>query len=63
MANSLEVEVVEVEDVAGALKVIMERMDLLTDLLEDIQHTQAEIIEKLDNIGLGDGLGLSEYES
>lgn len=63
MKEVLIVDTPEVVDLSELISSILETMNTIQDRLEGIQETQAEIVEKLDNIGLGDGLGLTEYES
>lgn len=52
------------DDLAELLTSILESMDSIQDRLEAIQETQAEVIEKLDNLGLPSSPGFEVgYES
>lgn len=51
------------DDLAELLTSILESMDGIQDRLEAIQETQAEVIEKLDNLGLPGGSFEVGYDS
>lgn len=66
LANSAlpETEVIDDSiDLASLLEEIVAAMGRIQDSIDGISDTQSEILEKLDNLGLGDGLGLTEFES
>lgn len=66
LANSAlpETEVIDDSiDLASLLEEIVAAMGRIQDSIDGISETQSEILEKLDNLGLGDGLGLTEFES